>query len=638
MKTLKFFFIALSLLLSSAAYSQQFNVLPQVMIMGKPYYRYQVKDGDSLYGICKELGWEQALVTSLNPSTKSSVKKGEFIYYPIESGQAAQEGNPTEIRHKIMSGETVYGIAKQYNVSTEEIYAANPGTEYGIKEGAELIIPTRRTADKDGYIKHKIQADETLYGTAKRYNTSISQILHDNPGVSDTNFQAGKIIRVLPDSNNKNLVKETTTVNRLISVSNYKVKKNQTWADVAKKTKVDVNLLKDANPGVTELRKDLVLVVPQTVSVTLEREVAVTDPRESTSEGRTEIYEEVQQQLEEETKLKEVRAAIILENYTSVKDMEFSRGFIQAVDEMKHSPFKISLKIVDASQANLLGDLASFQPTIIFTTMEKNLPDAITDFGRDKDCWIVNVFDTRDEKYIINPKVVQVLDPSEQFNDAIAGFIPERFAGWNLIVAGTPEQNDAISQIVIGKMDPLKETTVSLEDLKTAKIDPYDKYLIYATPTKKADVEKLLDNVIALKEQYPQAEIAVFGRPSWVALSGMTEKLGKAGTYLPSRFFFDPELSDSRDFINDYKKLYGHTPVKSFPVYAVAGYDVANYFLPELYATRGDLSKAFNDGTKEGLQNKIYLENPDNASGLINTLVYMLKYNTFGNVDKIEIK
>lgn len=637
MKILKYFLVGVGLVLATSVMGQTFNALPQVMILGKPYYRYTVKSGDSLYGISKEHNWDQELIKSLNPDAVKSLKDGAFLYYPIENTPIVAADDNKDIRHKIKSGETVYSIAKFYNVTTEEIYTANPGSEYGIKEGSELLIPGKRMDGSDGFVKHKVQPGETLYSVAKRYNSTVSQIMHDNPGVSDHNFQAGAYVKVAPDSNRKTVRQEVTT-SHLISVKPYRVKGNETWEDIARKQKLSPSLLHEANPGVGHLSKGMVLVIPNTVSVTEEKEVPLSDPRETTPEGRAEIYEEVQQAIAEEQRLKDIRAAIVIEEATNHKDMEFTRGFIQAIDNLKNSPYKITLTVVEGKNPDIIAQLTEFQPNIIFSTSDKNLPAEVASYGRKNDAWVVNVFDTRNDSYVYNPRFIQLLAPSQNFNNAISNFAESRFEDYNLIVVDEPESSDAISQMVIGKFDPTKVTVVNSDEIKDYILIPGVKYLIYGSASAKKDVEKLLKNIIELKETDPSIKIETFGRPSWIAHSSLMEDFSAAETYIPSRFYFDAELSSSRNFINTYKTLYGHTPVKSFPVYAVTGYDVASYFIPEMYSTKGDLRNASDFPMESGLQNRFELTSESNSSGMVNPIVYILKFNTFGNIDKIEIQ
>ena len=53
------------------------------------------------------------------------------------------EGGVTYIIHKIAKGETLYSLAKQYNVSLDEIYGANEELTDNVKVGQKIKIPTK---------------------------------------------------------------------------------------------------------------------------------------------------------------------------------------------------------------------------------------------------------------------------------------------------------------------------------------------------------------------------------------------------------------------------------------------------------------------------------------------------------------
>ncbi|MCM1377027.1 MAG: LysM peptidoglycan-binding domain-containing protein [Clostridium sp.] len=640
--------------LASLGFAQGAQYLPQVNILGKNYYRYVAKNGESVYGIAKEMGWDQEVMTTINPGLKSSLKGGQIIFYPADGPTAVATPDNGDIRHTIKSGESVYGIAKQYNITTEEIYAANPGAEYGIKEGAVLIIPSEKLPVSDAgsvspvdaaplqmidFVMHRVQPGETLVGVARRYNTSIAQILHDNPEISDVEFPVNAEVKVVPNSGNNVMIKEPVEVSSVIAIKTYKVKNNDTWEDVAKKFNVSIDILKEANPSISKLEKDMTIIVPEVSSVTVEKEVPMVDPRESTPEGRHEIYEEVKQDLVDEARLQEVRIALVLDDYTSPKDMEFTRGFISALNEMKDIPYSVVFKVIDGKDENFMANITEFSPNILFTTADKNFPMDVSDFGRDNSCWIVNVFDIKNEDYLTNPYMIQLLPNSVDFRNAIGEFISERFSDWNLIVAGEPDSSDTVAPVVMQNVDPSRVVSVSISEIQDFDTNPAQKYIVYATPSRSKDVEDILDRIIVLKQKNPEAEVVTFGRPNWITLSSLGEKMSAADVYFPSRFYFDPSLSSGREFIDNYKELYGHTPVKSYPVYAVAGYDVANYFVPAMHRLNGNLNELGEATVGEGLQNDYHISrNVDSSAGLLNSLIYIVKYNTFGNIDKIRIE
>ena len=97
--------------------------------------------------------------------------------------------------HTIKQGETVYSIARTYQVSPESILKLNPTASTGIKAGETLTIPQQQNGTQEKRF-HTIQAGETLYKLTKTYQVSADDICKANPGLTAENFKAGMVIRI----------------------------------------------------------------------------------------------------------------------------------------------------------------------------------------------------------------------------------------------------------------------------------------------------------------------------------------------------------------------------------------------------------------------------------------------------------
>lgn len=73
----------------------------------------------------------------------------------------AQE-NQSYFLHTIEKGQSLYSIAKMYNVTTNDIIRLNPGCDEKIYAGQAIKIPKGKESQK-GETFHTIQAGETLY-------------------------------------------------------------------------------------------------------------------------------------------------------------------------------------------------------------------------------------------------------------------------------------------------------------------------------------------------------------------------------------------------------------------------------------------------------------------------------------------
>ena len=106
--------------------------------------------------------------------------------------------------HKVAAGETLYGLAVNYGVSQEAIIKANPGLESTtLKAGQTIVVPERlvKEAPVAGAVKtmHKVARTETLFGIAKNYGLTLDQLLAANPDIKadGSNLKKGKFL-VIP--------------------------------------------------------------------------------------------------------------------------------------------------------------------------------------------------------------------------------------------------------------------------------------------------------------------------------------------------------------------------------------------------------------------------------------------------------
>ena len=72
----------------------------------------------------------------------------------------------------VQSGDTLYGISKQFGVSVEEIKAENNLSSDFLTVGRVLLIPTVETTSL-----YVVKRGDTLYSIASKYNVSVSEIV-----------------------------------------------------------------------------------------------------------------------------------------------------------------------------------------------------------------------------------------------------------------------------------------------------------------------------------------------------------------------------------------------------------------------------------------------------------------------------
>lgn len=135
--------------------------------------------------------------------------------------------------HKVEKGQSLYAIAKLYNVELNSIIMENPDAIDGIKTGQELKIPIAKPSSEKNDIKqqeknpasppnsstHKVIKGETIYAICKKYNISQEQLISLNPSLKD-GLMENQLLTIKIDEpkkvENKNTeIKNTTTTTTL---------------------------------------------------------------------------------------------------------------------------------------------------------------------------------------------------------------------------------------------------------------------------------------------------------------------------------------------------------------------------------------------------------------------------------------
>ncbi len=151
-------------------------------------------------------------------------------------------------------GETLYGIARIYNVSADELKEANPEWVDGLKTGQYIKIPMKdpvqptdesnKVVVKEGNV-HQILAGETLYSISRKYKVGIPELKTANPGLTN-NLNPGQTL-IIPE-----LVTEGAPQEDEKKFYEHTVKAKETLYGIARKYRISIDSLGMFNPGLTE--------------------------------------------------------------------------------------------------------------------------------------------------------------------------------------------------------------------------------------------------------------------------------------------------------------------------------------------------------------------------------------------------
>lgn len=614
---------SLALTVTALSASASVKDLPVRTINGKVYHYYEVPAKETVYSLCYKLGITKDELVKNNPSVADGLKKGMVLFFPMDSdANIAGSNTATEERHGIFThhverGETIFGIARKYGVTTDQVIAQNPILSEGLKAGQTLTINTTPATQ---------QAAEPIETTGINNNTATTGT----------------------------------------SVEGYIVKKKETLYSIAHENNLTIAELEAANPGLTTLKAGQVINIP------VRNGAASTNTAAPTATGATESSEQTAavdstagnltsiaenrdsiQGTPAETVKKDISVAVLLpfmlEEETPSKSAqrctEFYKGFLLAVDSLRSSDRNIRITAFDTQGSTLrVKEFISSSDTtgldaIIAPDNSEQL-SVLAQWGKQNGVKIFNTFVVRNDDYMTNPAVMQSNLPSALMHrKAIDGMVERLRYSTSVFIS--------INNTTGDKTEFVKDLKKSLDAAGTTYMDvtfdgrltaanlkalPADgNYTFIPLSGKQADLNKIMPGILEWRDEAVTPTVKMFGYPEWITFRGETlENMHKLNTTVYSRFYADEESARYRDIDTKFHTWYGKGMEAAVPRQGVLGFDTGMFILNYLGTD--------NTHSYEGVQNGYRFAKPaDTNSGMSNEMLYFINFRPGGMIEKYTL-
>lgn len=174
MKNLKKILLVFITLVISCSVTISAEKLSKKIIGNTEFYCYKVKTKETIFGIAKKFNITQDELKQYNPSINNGLKKDFVLLLPVSLIDSRKNNNSTiqqsnPFVHIVKKGETLYGLSKTYGVSQEDIIANNPQVRAGLKLGQEIVIP--QPSVKESANEQLNMEGNVLYHTIKQGET-----------------------------------------------------------------------------------------------------------------------------------------------------------------------------------------------------------------------------------------------------------------------------------------------------------------------------------------------------------------------------------------------------------------------------------------------------------------------------------
>ena len=120
---------------------------------------------------------------------------------PRDSVGVERKGTKTLILHRVEAGQTLFAISRRYRVAVEEIKSENAGVEADLQPGQVVKVPWTPPSEsrRNPPGTHRVATGESLFGIARQYQVAVENLRQWN-GLSDNNIGVGDELVVSPGS------------------------------------------------------------------------------------------------------------------------------------------------------------------------------------------------------------------------------------------------------------------------------------------------------------------------------------------------------------------------------------------------------------------------------------------------------
>lgn len=151
---------------------------------------YTVVKGDSLYSIAKKYNTTVDELKNLNNLSSNLLSIGQILRVPD-----VLVNEPTSINYMVVSGDSLYSIARKYNTTVDELKSLNNLGSNLLSIGQILKIPTDSSGTSSNYRTYTVVSGDSLYSIARKYNTTVDELKSLN-NLSSNLLSIGQVLKI----------------------------------------------------------------------------------------------------------------------------------------------------------------------------------------------------------------------------------------------------------------------------------------------------------------------------------------------------------------------------------------------------------------------------------------------------------
>ena len=168
-------------------------------------YKYHtVGENETLFSLSKQYHSKIEDIVKLNQVEGFDIKLGQILIIPIFADKNAPKQIDTlkYTYYVVQPKQGKWRVAYDHGITIDELERLNPEIQNEtLKVGQKLVVPRFITSkepvrDTKHFYYHEVQPKETLYSLSKQYNVSIDDIKAANPEILEEGLKFGQTIKI----------------------------------------------------------------------------------------------------------------------------------------------------------------------------------------------------------------------------------------------------------------------------------------------------------------------------------------------------------------------------------------------------------------------------------------------------------
>ena len=275
--------------------------------------------------------------------------------------------------YTVAKGDTLYSLSKRYGVAIDVIESANPTLTEGLKAGQTIKIPHPATSEKKQkpakrskkqFKSHIVRKGDTLYSIARHYEISVATLMADNADIDPAHLAIGQTLYIRNSGIGKTtelevcaeIEEQKQIMNNVVVTEEYSyhvVHRGENAENIAARFGTTVDKLLSLN-GFSEpnmVREGLIIKVP--------KHVTKTEPQsEQNVTAEIEKAEEEVKQLVFTTLKAGEKASVALmlpmsmDGKVSQNYLDFYQGFLLAADHLRMNGMQIQIDLFNTAHSH----------------------------------------------------------------------------------------------------------------------------------------------------------------------------------------------------------------------------------------------------------------------------------------------